>query len=481
MRERLPQSKAMKGEHGRLHRGGRTSAQGPVQKAALGVRSKCELLEMDSEKGTLGTCSSHTLKATVTLSSVSNECVEKLYEHLGDKEWGMETIHSSVVRFNVRGVRHMVDRDVLMAMRGTYFESMLRSDIWRPQSDGTYFIDRSPENFQMILKYMKSGVIDFESLDAEVLSDLLDDLDYYQIPLPVKRSEYRIGKSVDGHKGPVYSLAQLHDGRVCSGSYDCSIRVWDDKLESSAFTLQGHSSAVMALLVLKDGSLWSASADYTIKSWDLIELESHRTITGHTNVVSSLIELEGRRLCSASWDTSIKIWGIDDGLCLKTLEGHQDWVVSLTQLEDGLLCSGSTDKTVRLWDTLTASCLKVIQFSSAVLCLAELSAGTIVCGLRSGLIESVDILTQSRIHCDALDTQPSRFTVVLEDGRLCTSGGKEQSMQLWGWNHADTGLPCMTREPMSDVLNFGMLVSLLQLNDGSLCGGGALGSIAIWE
>ena len=370
-------------------------------------------------------------------------------------------------------------------MTGSYFETMLRSEIWQPDSNGAYYIDRSADTFELILEYMISGTMDIESLEDDALSNLLNDLDYFQIPFPCRRSEYHIGKNIAGHKGPVYSLAQLHDGRVCSGSYDCSIKVWDVSVSSSEFTLYGHSSAVMALLVLEDGSLWSASADHTIKAWDLEQLESKRTITGHTNVVSCLIELEGEHLCSASWDTTIKIWGRGDGICKKTLVGHQDWVVCLTQLSDGRLCSGSIDKTVRVWDTDSASCLRVISFSSAVLSFSEHSTGSIVCGLRSGAIESVEISTLTRFNFDPLDAQPLRFTVVLEDGRLCTSAGrKEHSKQLWEINPSNpssTAPPGLTPEKMTEVMSFGMMVCLVQLRDGRLCGGGALGSIAIWE
>ena len=49
-----------------------------------------------------------------------------------------------------------------------------------------------------------------------------------------------------GHRNHVYSLAALADGRVVSGSYDHTLRVWDVTEPSGRcdLTLSGHSDCV---------------------------------------------------------------------------------------------------------------------------------------------------------------------------------------------------------------------------------------------
>ena len=404
-------------------------------------------------------------------------CVEIMYDKIDESKSKCSIV--PLITLSLRGVLFTLEREVLLQKKGSYFETMLRSNFWRPGSDGSYFIDRPPEIFRIILEYMTSGTLDIEALDEETLSDLQRDLDYFQIAVPCKKRDYSVGNYIPGHRGPVYSLAQLLDGRVCSGSYDCCIKVWNEGLSTCELTLQGHTSAVMSLLVLEDGSLWSASADHTIKSWDLKAKRSIRTLAGHTNVVSCLTDIGEKRICSGSWDTTIKIWTLQEGVCERTLRGHSGWVVTLVLLKDGNLCSGAVDQTVRLWDIVSETCLQSISFPSAVLCLVEISAGSLICGLRSGSVETVDIATQSRSAFEAVGGLPLRFTVALNDGRLCTSGArKERSMQLWSMTKGENSF--LPVEPMSEF-DFGMMLCLLQLADGKLCGGGAIGGLAIWE
>ena len=73
-----------------------------------------------------------------------------------------------------------------------------------------------------------------------------------------------------GHASYVRSLTVLPDGRLLSGSYDCTIRVWGEGALSvrggggtaaCAATLVGHTSLVMSLVVLRDGAVASGSGD----------------------------------------------------------------------------------------------------------------------------------------------------------------------------------------------------------------------------
>ena len=75
---------------------------------------------------------------------------------------------------------------------------------------------------------------------------------------------------LEGHTSVVYCLAQLDDGRLVSGSGDCSAIIWDLTEKKKSQVLKGdkgHTGAVRSITQLKDGRIITASNDKTIKIW----------------------------------------------------------------------------------------------------------------------------------------------------------------------------------------------------------------------
>ena len=73
--------------------------------------------------------------------------------------------------------------------------------------------------------------------------------------------------NLEGHKGPVYCLLELLDGRIASGSTDWTIKIWNLKDKSCMQTLLGHKSTIFSLAQLNDGRLISGEADKMIYIW----------------------------------------------------------------------------------------------------------------------------------------------------------------------------------------------------------------------
>ena len=73
--------------------------------------------------------------------------------------------------------------------------------------------------------------------------------------------------NLEGHKGPVYCLLELLDGRIASGSTDWTIKIWNLKDKSCLQTLLGHKSSIFSLAQLNDGRLISGEADKMIYIW----------------------------------------------------------------------------------------------------------------------------------------------------------------------------------------------------------------------
>ena len=58
----------------------------------------------------------------------------------------------------------------------------------------------------------------------------------------------------------------MSQGKLYSGSWDNTIRVWDAESGNHLRTLQGHTGYVYAL-AMSQGKLYSGSNDNTIRVW----------------------------------------------------------------------------------------------------------------------------------------------------------------------------------------------------------------------
>ena len=124
-------------------------------------------------------------------------------------------------------------------------------------------------------------------------------------------------QELTGHSDCVTSVTQLADGRIVSGSWDKTLRVWDlDKQEyDDGFVrvLTGHSNEVYSVTQLTDSRIVSGSEDTTLRVWDLDKQEHEdgyvRVLTGHTRYVTSVTQLSDGKIVSASGDNTLRVWG----------------------------------------------------------------------------------------------------------------------------------------------------------------------------
>jgi WD40 repeat protein len=102
------------------------------------------------------------------------------------------------------------------------------------------------------------------------------------------------------------------------------------------------------VIQLSDGRVCSGSADNTIKVWNCSSGECLKTLSGHTYAVWCLLALNNHNnLCSGSNDNSIKIWDISSGQCTKTFSSRTGIRAPL-KIEQNIV-SGSDDKTFKVW------------------------------------------------------------------------------------------------------------------------------------
>jgi len=153
---------------------------------------------------------------------------------------------------------------------------------------------------------------------------------------------------------PILTLVQLSDGRlVCAGGndeQDCSIKFFEkDNFKQETNCLKGHIKSVFTMIQLHDGKLISGSADKTIKIWDIKEYRCIININNIENSITKLIEIRMNVLMSCSRNGEIRVFDVSKNHCVQILNEHEESVNSLIQLKDGRIVSASSDKTIKIF------------------------------------------------------------------------------------------------------------------------------------
>ena len=119
-----------------------------------------------------------------------------------------------------------------------------------------------------------------------------------------------------GHRGQVNCVIKLKNNKdlFCSAGKDGYIRIltYDTQKEKKCIELvgklEGHEGEIFSLVELLDGRIASGSADWTIKIWDVNNKICVQTLIGQNNSIFSLAQLNDGRLISGYADKSLILW-----------------------------------------------------------------------------------------------------------------------------------------------------------------------------
>jgi hypothetical protein len=95
---------------------------------------------------------------------------------------------ADTIILNLRGRVFKTYKDTLFKKEGTFFYNMLSSGEWLPDEKGEYFIDRGYEGVERILRYLSTGELSFKDLNEFEDEVLAENVDYFQISIPVRWS-----------------------------------------------------------------------------------------------------------------------------------------------------------------------------------------------------------------------------------------------------------------------------------------------------
>ena len=148
----------------------------------------------------------------------------------------------------------------------------------------------------------------------------------------------------EGHTSSVVCLT-INDGKLYSGSFDKTIKVWDCSTNKLITTLTEHTYPVHRLLI-HGGKLYS-QANKVVKVYDCSDDTLITTLEDHTDYVWCL-EIHDGKLYTGSPDETINVYDCSDDSLITTLRGHTDWVRKLT-FQNGKLYSKQDDGAIYIW------------------------------------------------------------------------------------------------------------------------------------
>ena len=285
-------------------------------------------------------------------------------------------------------------------------------------------------------------------------------------------------RAIEAHRGPVSSLCSLSNGRLVSGGWDHTIRIWHEDSFGCVRVLRGHSGWITSIVNWK-GSVASSSTDRTVRLWDVETGECNRISAGMDASVDCLAppaETLGGYLYSGTSSGSIvvhlvephsatdgvrehkghrdSVWtvtlqegsrtivsgGADGQICLWDAErldrivaipAHRSWVTSVASV-DGLLYSGSADGSVCVWK-LPSLCLmkRFVDHGSWINCIAA-KGSALITGLSDGSVIFRDLrFSEGGVHRNIKAHEASVWTVGLcADAALAASGSADRTIRL---------------------------------------------------
>ena len=163
-------------------------------------------------------------------------------------------------------------------------------------------------------------------------------------------------KSIVCHEDKIDCAIELFNGKIATGSYDGTIKIWDINLNFKNPKTIKEEGNVLCLLEFEDNMLLSGTEKNNINLWNLNTLTLTFSFKGHQLWVNSLTKINNIFFASCSNDNQIRIWDYKNRVCSKILTGHVNGILTLITLKDGCLCSGGADLSIKIWDLNKGNC-----------------------------------------------------------------------------------------------------------------------------
>lgn len=159
---------------------------------------------------------------------------------------------------------------------------------------------------------------------------------------------------MSGHTGAVMELHFTTDGNsIFTASTDATLGLWDLETSTRIKKFKGHSTFVNTCHPARRGPqfLCSGSDDCSIKLWESRKKGQIGSLNNTYQVIAVTFNDTAEQVISGGIDNDIKVWDLRKNYVLYRLKGHTDTVTGLSLSPDGsYVLSNSMDNTVRIWD-----------------------------------------------------------------------------------------------------------------------------------
>ncbi len=138
-----------------------------------------------------------------------------------------------------------------------------------------------------------------------------------------------------GHKDSIMHITDLPDGRLATGSWDKTVRIWSTKGEE-LYVLHGHEGEIRCITALPDGRLATGASDKTMCLWprEGEELQVLTCNTDDTDEFWCITALPDGRLATDSGDT-VCIWSPDLNVLYESSLEVDEWDTPIHSPDSG--------------------------------------------------------------------------------------------------------------------------------------------------
>ena len=171
---------------------------------------------------------------------------------------------------------------------------------------------------------------------------------------------------IKGHNDSISKLLMLKDGRLCSSSWDGTIKIWNKlNIYKCDETIKNPNNESFVCCIQMNNFLLAGDSDNSIFQFEINNTKENEknnkkpinNYIGHSDAIFCLLSLNNNEFASCSEDTLIIIWELNNTSNVKNkLIGHKGKVNKIILLNNGNLASCSNDCTIKIWDYKNKNC-----------------------------------------------------------------------------------------------------------------------------